>query len=89
MAENFPKPRCAAGITRELPSGWMGELIVAHVEVTDSTPRLLASRRAENIKEMLLKKDIASSHIFVVEPKSTAPEKKENVKVWRLDFRLK
>jgi uncharacterized protein involved in outer membrane biogenesis len=88
-AESFPKPRNVIGIAKELPAAEMEKLIVAHVEVTDSDLRLLASRRAENIKEMLLKKDIASSRIFVVEPKSAAPEKKENVKASRVDFRLK
>jgi len=51
--------------------------------------RLLASRRAESIKDLLLKKEIASGRIFMIEPKSTAPDKKENVKASRVDFRLK
>ncbi len=88
MAENFPKPRYVAGIAKDLPANEMEKLIVAHVEVTDSDLRRLASKRAKNIREMLLKKNIAYGRIFV-EPKSVAPEKKENVKASRVDFKLK
>lgn len=88
-AENFPKPRNVIGIAKDLPANEMEKLILTHVEVTDSDLRLLASRRAENIKEQLLKKEIASSRIFLIEPKSTLPDKKDNVKASRVDFRLK
>lgn len=88
-AEKFPKPRNVIGIAKDLPAAEMQKLIVSHVEVTDSDLRLLASKRAENIKEMLLKREIASSRIFVIEPKSTAPEMKDSVKASRVDFRLK
>jgi len=89
-AEKFPKPRNIIGLAKDLPAGEMEKLILAHTEVTPSDLRLLASRRAENIKEALLKSgQVQSGRIFIVEPRSASPEKKANVKDSRADFKLK
>lgn len=87
-AEKFPKPRNIIGFAKDLPVNEMEKLIVTHFQVTGSDLRLLASRRAENIKDLLIKKDVPSGRIFMVEPKA-APEKKENVKASRVEFKLK
>lgn len=83
MAENFPKPRYVAGVARELPASGMEKLIVARIEVTDCDLRRLASKRQKH-QENAPQKNIAYGRIFVVEPKSAAPEKKENVKASRV-----
>jgi len=89
-AEKFPKPRTAQAAEKKLPKEEMEKLILTNIAVTDSDLRQLASRRAENIKELVLKSgDVAASRIFLIEPKSLAPEKKDKVKDSRVDFKLK
>ena len=89
-AGNFPKPRNAIGMLKELPTPEMEKLMNTHITVTDSDLRLLISRRAENVKELLLKAgDIAPARIFRVDPQSVSPQKKEKVKESRVEFKLK
>jgi len=50
----------------------------------------LANQRATNAKELILKSGkVTPDRVFVVEPKSLAPEKKGDIKDSRVDFRLK
>jgi len=52
--------------------------------------RTLANRRAASAKEEILKSGkVTPDRVFVVEPKSLTPEKKENLKQSRVDFKLK
>jgi len=89
-AEKFPKPRTALGLKKGLSVPEMEKLIMTHLEVSDSDLRLLASQRAIEIKSLLLKDGtISADRVFVVEPKTLAPEKKEKAKNSRVDFRLK
>jgi len=89
-AEKFPKPRTALAAEKKLPKAEMEKLMLTNIAVTDSDLRGLASRRAENIKELVLKSgDVAASRIFLIEPKSLAPEKKDKVKDSRVNFKLK
>ena len=89
-AEKFPKPRTALGLKKGLSVPEMEKLMMTHIEVSDSDLRLLASQRAIQIKSLLLKDGtISADRIFVVEPKTLAPEKKEKAKNSRVDFRLK
>ena len=68
----------------------MEKLMITNIAVTDSDLRQLAARRAENIKELILKSgEVQSARIFIVEPKTLAAEKKEKVKMSRVDFKLK
>jgi len=58
--------------------------------VTDGDLRMLASQRALAVKDMLLKsKLVEQERIFLVEPKTLQPEKKEKVRDSRVDFKLK
>jgi hypothetical protein len=51
---------------------------------------MLASQRALAIKDLLLKsKLVEQERIFLVEPKTLQPEKKEKVRDSRVDFKLK
>jgi uncharacterized protein involved in outer membrane biogenesis len=89
-AEKFPKPRTAFGVAKDLPAPEMEKLMMTQLTVSDSDLRLLASQRAIRIESLLLKDGkISADRIFVVEPKTLAPEKKEKAKNSRVDFRLK
>jgi hypothetical protein len=68
----------------------MEKLMITNIAVTDSDLRQLAVRRAENVKELILKSgEVQSARIFIVESKTLAVEKKEKVKMSRVDFKLK
>ena len=89
-AEKFPKPRTALGVAKDLPVPEMEKLMMTQLTVSDSDLRLLASKRAIQIESLLLKDGtISADRIFVVEPKTLAPEKKDKAKNSRVDFRLK
>jgi flagellar motor protein MotB len=89
-AEKFPKPRNILGLAKSLPPKEMEKLMLANIAVTDSDMRLLASRRAERVKELILKGDeVAPGRIFIVGPQSLSPQKKEKAKDSRVDFKLK
>ncbi|MGE5664914.1 MAG: DUF748 domain-containing protein, partial [Deltaproteobacteria bacterium] len=89
-AEKFPKPRNFIGIAKDLSDPEMEKLILAHIEVKADDLRDLALARSQAVKEVLLgSKKVEPERIFLVEPKSLAPEKKEKVRDSRVDFRIK
>ncbi len=88
-AADFSKPRNILGMQKSLPAAEMEKLMLANIDVTDSDLRQLAARRAQNVKELMLQSEIAADRIFIVEPKTLTPEKKEKVKDSRADFKLK
>jgi hypothetical protein len=68
----------------------MEKLMFTFIEIKESDLRTLATQRAEKVKELLTKSgNIGPERIFIVEPKSLAPEKKENVRDSRVIFKLK
>lgn len=86
----FAKPRNIIGLEKNLPPNEMEKLILANIEITDSDLRQLAAQRAQNVKELLLQSgNIAADRIFIVEPATIVPEKKEKVKNSRVNFKLK
>ncbi|MDA8083251.1 MAG: DUF748 domain-containing protein [Nitrospiraceae bacterium] len=88
--ERFPKPRNIIGIAKDLPPAEMEKLMLTHIEVKDDDLRQLASQRALAVKDQILKrKQVEPERIFLVEPKTLAPEKKEKMKDSRVDFMLK
>jgi len=88
--EKFPKPRNVLGIAKDIPLPEMEKLIQTHIEVKEGDLRNLASQRAMKVKEAILKsKQVEPERIFILEPKSLAPEKKEKLKDSRVDFKLK
>jgi hypothetical protein len=77
-------------MAKDLPVPEMEKLMVTHIEVKESDLRSLASQRAMQVKEAILKSgQVEPERIFIVEPKSLAPEKKEKLKDSRVDFRIK
>ena len=89
-AEKFPKPRNIVGLAKSLPVTEMEKLMLTNTVVKDEDLRALANQRATNAKDAIVKpRKITSDRVFVVEPKTLTPEKKENLKNSRVDFRLK
>jgi hypothetical protein len=89
-AEKFPKPRNILGIAKDLPVPEMEKLMLTHIEITDADLRSLASQRSMKVKDTILKSgQIEPEKIFIIEPKSLIPEKKEKLKDSRVDFKLK
>ncbi len=88
--EKFPKPRNILGIAKNLPVAEMEKLMLTNIKVTDDDLRQLALQRALTVKDQILKsKQIDPERIFLVEPKSLSPEKKEKLSDSRVDFKLK
>jgi hypothetical protein len=89
-AEKFPKPRNLIGFAKDLPVPEMEKLMITHIEVTDDDMRQLAAERALGVKDYVLKSGrITADRVFLVEPKSLEPEKKEKLKDSRVDFKLR
>jgi uncharacterized protein involved in outer membrane biogenesis len=89
-AEKFPKPRNVIGMEKGLPNEEMEKLMLTHIVVKEDDLRLLATRRAEAVADAIQEKgEFDSGRIFVVEPKTLAPEDKKDVKKSRVDFKLK
>ena len=88
--EKFPKPKNFIGIAKDLPAPEMEKLMLTHIEVNEGDLRTLASQRSMKAKEAILKSgQVESERVFILEPKSLAPEKKEKAKDSRVDFKLK
>ncbi len=89
-AEKFPKPKNFLGIAKNIPGPEMGKLMFAHIDVSDQDLRLLASQRAMNVKEAILKSgELGPERAFVVRPKTLAPPKRDHWKESRIEFKLK
>ncbi len=89
-AAEFPKPRNVIGLQKSLPPQEMEKLMITNIAITDSDLRQLASQRAENVKELILKSgEVEPGRVFIVEPPSLSPQKKEKAKDSRVDFKLK
>ena len=88
--EKFPKPQNILGLRKDIPVPEMEKLILTHIEVKEGDLRTLAFQRAQKAKDFLVQEGkIDPARIFLAEPKSLAPEKKEKIKESRVDFRLK
>jgi len=87
--EKFPKPKNILGMAKDIPALEMEKLMLTYIEIKETDLRTLASQRAQRVKETILKAgQIQPERIFVVEPKSLAPEKKESLKDSRVNFKL-
>ena len=88
-AEPFPKPRNVIGMVKSLPVPEMEKLMLTHIAAGDEELRQLAARRANTVKDALLKPGkIDAERVFIVEPKGLTPEKKEKVKDSRVEFKI-
>ena len=88
--EKFPKPKNIVGMAKDLPVPEMEKLMLTYVEVNEGDLRSLASQRATQVKEAISKSgQVEPERIFMIEPKSLTPEKKEKLKDSRVDFKIK
>ncbi|MDY6952708.1 MAG: DUF748 domain-containing protein, partial [Thermodesulfobacteriota bacterium] len=89
-AETFEKPKNALGLAKKLPVSEMERLILQHIDVTDNDLRLLAIKRAQEVKDDILQSGtIGPERVFLVEATSLAPGKKEPLQDSRVDVKLK
>lgn len=76
--EQFQKPRNAIGLPKSLPEAEMENLIKANTTINDDDLNLLANRRAQAVKDWLLKfGKIPGERIFILASKSGQQEAKE------------
>ena len=88
--EKFPKPRNIIGMAKDLPAPEMEKLMLTNIKITDDDLRQLAILRAQGARDAILKPGrIPSERVFLMEPKTLSPEKKEKLKDSRVDFLLK
>jgi outer membrane protein OmpA-like peptidoglycan-associated protein len=88
-AEKFPKPRNFIGMLKSLPVPEMEKLILTHTEVGDEELRQLAAQRANAAKEAILQAGkVDAERLFIIEPKTLAPEKKDKFKSSRVEFKI-
>ncbi|MBS1244092.1 MAG: flagellar motor protein MotB, partial [Deltaproteobacteria bacterium] len=79
--EKFPKPRNVIGMAKDLPVPEMEKLMLAHIQVTDDNFRQLAGERASHVRDRLVASgNVEPGRIFLVEPKSLPPERKEKIR---------
>ncbi len=89
-AEKFPKPRNWIGMIKDIPVPEMEKLMLTHLEIKDEDLRILAQARANTVRDRLLhSKQIEPDRIFLTEPKSLSPDKKEKLSDSRVDFKLR
>ncbi len=89
-AGKFSKPRNFLGIAKDIPVPEMEKLMRDNIEVTKDDLRRLALQRSENVSDYLQKEGkVEANRLFLVAPDSLQPEKQENVKDSRVNFRIK
>ena len=88
-AEPFPKPRNFIGMIKSLPVPEMEKLMLTHIEAGDEELRQLAIQRATAVQQAILRSGkVDAERVFIVEPKTLAPEKKDKVKDSRVEFKI-
>ena len=76
-------------LAKDLPNPEMEKLMLTNILINEADLRALASQRSARVRDTLVKAGVESDRLFIVEPKSLAPEKKDKIKNSRVDFRLK
>lgn len=65
--ENIPKPRNLLGMAKELPVSEMEKLLTANAQTSDDDLAMLAGRRAQAVKDALLKSgEVDAARLFIV-----------------------
>ncbi|MBW1859745.1 MAG: DUF748 domain-containing protein, partial [Deltaproteobacteria bacterium] len=86
---DFKKEKNVIGRTKKLEVPEMKQLLLDNINIEEDDLRLLAVQRAQRVKDYILQSDkVEAERIFLVEPQSLAPEKKEALKDSRVDLRL-
>ncbi|WP_238552224.1 DUF748 domain-containing protein [Herminiimonas sp. CN] len=92
-SEKFPKPRNVIGLQKDLPVDEMEKLMIANTLVSDDDLTALGNRRAQAVKEWLLKSgQVSDERIFILASKPGAEDAKDKsvgTNLGRVDFSLK
>jgi flagellar motor protein MotB len=89
-AEDFPKPRNAVGMVKDLPVEEMENLMRTNAQVSDEDLRVLANQRAQAAKSWIVEQGkIAADRVFLVAPKLSAEDVKDKGKAARVDFTIR
>jgi uncharacterized protein involved in outer membrane biogenesis len=88
-AADFPKPRNAIGLVKELPVPEMESLMLANASATEEDLRQLANRRALVAKDWLVQKGVPAERVFLVAPKLGSDGIRDKGKPQRADFSIK
>jgi hypothetical protein len=89
-AEKFPKPRNMIGLQKSLPVEEMEKLMLTNTVIKEEDLRALARRRSTRVMQALAKSgQVEAGRLFIVDPKSLAPQKNGKLKNSRVEFRLK
>jgi uncharacterized protein involved in outer membrane biogenesis len=89
-AEKFAKPRNIVGLTKKLPVPEMEKLMLTNIVVKDEDLRNLALGRATSVKDFILRSGkVTPNRLFIVQAQNLIPEKKENLRASRVDFKIK
>jgi hypothetical protein len=90
--ESFPKPRNLIGLARDLPVPEMEKLMMQYAKASDDDMRLLASQRAQAVRDALLAtKLVSAERLFIVAAKPLSAEEAAKIKAKpnRVDFALR
>ena len=87
--EKFPRPTNFLGFVKKLPPPEMEKLILTHIIITDDDLRRLAHDRAKAARSYILNAKVNPDRVFLLEPQSLTPEKKDDLKESRVEFTLK
>jgi hypothetical protein len=89
-AADFPKPRNAIGLVKELPVPEMEQLMLANASASEEDLRQLANQRAQVTKDWLVQKGgVPAERVFLVAPKLNSEGIKDKGKPERADFSIK
>ncbi|HQR11522.1 MAG TPA: DUF748 domain-containing protein [Casimicrobiaceae bacterium] len=93
-ASDFPKPRNAIGLPKDLPREEMETLLLTNAAVSDEDVRQLAGRRAQAVRDRLVgPAQVPADRVFLVAPRGDAervePAAKDKGKASRVDFALR
>jgi hypothetical protein len=77
-------------MAKDLPVPEMEKLMLTHLQVTDDDLRRLAMERTSHVRDHLVAMGkVEPGRVFLVEPKTLPPERKEKLRDSRVDFRIK
>jgi uncharacterized protein involved in outer membrane biogenesis len=86
---DFKKKKNVIGRTKKLEIPEMEQLLLEHINIEEDDLRLLAVQRGQRVKEYILQSDkVETERVFLIEPQSLAPGRKETLKDSRVDLRL-
>jgi len=89
-AEKFPKPRNMIGLQKSLPVEEMEKLMLTNTAIQEEDLQALARRRSARVMQALVRSgQVEAGRLFIVDPRSIAPQKKEKLKDSRVEFKLK